>query len=137
MIFKGLILIAAVFMPSVLFGQEIIIDSLGLDSSSILNKYEVAYLDSLFASDKYDFNHKKVAFIIGEERFWAKTLISKDKYFKLIKRPNATYGNGIYVLNETEKKDSGGYDVIVISQCRAFNPKDLITILNGIKKNDK
>ena len=135
--FKRLMLNIAVFMPSLIFGQDIVYDSLGLDSSATLNKYEIAYLDSLFGSEKYDFNNKKIAFIIGEERFWAKTLITKDKYFKLFKRPHSMYGRGLYILNETEKKDSGGYDAIIIAQSRAYNPKDLMNTLKANKQNDK
>ena len=131
------VVILAVFMPTVSFGQAIVYDSLGLDSSSTLNKYEIAYLDSLFTSDKYDFNNKKIAFIIGDGNFWAKTLITKDKYFKQFKKPHSMYGRGLYILNETEKKDSGGYDAIIMAQCKAHNPKELINILSGKKQKEK
>lgn len=133
--FKRLIFIAAVFLPSLEFGQTIVYDSLGIDSTSYLNKYEIAYFDSLFVSEKYDFNSKKVAFLIGG--FYAETLITKDTFFSLFKEPHSIYGRGLYILNEVEKKDSGGYDVVIIAQCKAFNPEDIVSILNGTRKKEK
>ncbi len=135
--FKKNILVAALFMPSLMNGQNIKYDSLGLDSTSALNKFEIAYFDSLFVSEKYDFHNKKIAYIIGEERFWAEALITKDKFFSLFKKPHSIYGRGLYILNEIEKKDSGGYDVVIIAQCKAYNPKDIVSILNGTKQKGK
>ncbi|MFM9945619.1 MAG: hypothetical protein ACKVQB_10355, partial [Bacteroidia bacterium] len=59
-----LLLIFTIFLPTILFGQKIIIDSCGLDNDKKLNKYESDYFNKALEKQRGDFNFadKKIGF---------------------------------------------------------------------------
>ena len=101
-------------------------DSLGIDDNPILNEREVELLNSLLAESRieFDFADKKVAFITGSN---GRTIVSKSDYFKHSVIPWIEKDSKPQIfmvkLTEDEKKESGGYDVIVLSWVKIFTPK--------------
>ena len=84
------------------------LDKMGLDNSSTLNEYEGRYLNCIFNIDAQEFNlvGKKVGF-----------LGSKIYYFTSSRSPdhNSTTvgGSSLYILDSTQKVESGGYDAAI------------------------
>ncbi len=121
---KSLLIISNFFWALGLFAQKS--DSLGIDDNPILNESEVVLLNSLLAESRkgFDFTNKKVAFITGSN---GRTIVSKSDYFKKSVIPWIEKGSEPQIfmveLTEDEKKESGGYDVIVLSWVKIFTPK--------------
>ncbi len=107
-------------MTKICLGQEIVIDSCGLDSSTTLNKYEVKYFNQYLEKQRsrstFDFQDKKVGFAHGN---FGKGLISKKEYFNMWGKDYFENGshvvNQLIILTEEEKQQSGGYDAIIVS----------------------
>lgn len=89
---------------------------LGIDDSPLLNGEESLVLNQLLEDqrDAFDFDNKKVAFFTGS---LAGTIIEKSACFKGQIVPWLQKGDqpqiSMIELNENEKRDSGGYDVLV------------------------
>ena len=89
-------------------------DKMGCEKSSILNSYEVAYFNVFFkdSSKKIDFSGKKVGFIYHGARS------NKVEYFDLEKdrysRKYTPNNCKLYIFDETQKKESGGYDAAIV-----------------------
>jgi hypothetical protein len=84
------------------------LDKMGIDSSSILNEYEGRYFNFIFNIDPQDFNliGKKVGF-----------LGSKIDYFNstrsLDRNSTTVGGSSLYILDTTQKEESGDYDAAI------------------------
>jgi hypothetical protein len=119
MIMKPLIIIL-IFLNNFCFGQEVVIDSCGLDSSITLNKYESQYFNQSLEKQRirsnFDFQKKKVGFAHGN---FGNGVISKKEYFdrwgKVYFENNSHVLNQLIILTEDEKQQSGGFDAIIIS----------------------
>lgn len=113
-------------------GQINPIDSCGLDSNTVLNKYEIKIIDSIcFApintrksvvdpKKGFDFNNKKIAFYSCTKNSNTKGdgLLTKIEFFNLFKPKFWGHaGRGIIVFNEKEKNESNGFDAVVIIDC--------------------
>jgi hypothetical protein len=127
-------------------GQTLLPDSCGLDTNSILNKYEITFLDSvLFAprefkkgyvfdfKNGFDFRDKKIAFYSGNLDINGGGFLTKEKFFKNIK-PLYRGPRGLLVLSDKEKLQSDGYDAIIIISCKACSKDDIINKLKIHKK---
>lgn len=132
-------------------GQGNLLDSCGLDSSTVLNKCEIIVIDSLcFAPIKskktiidpkhgFDFTDKKIAFYSCTKNSNAKGdgLLTKKDFFDLFKpRFYGHAGRGIIIFSEEEKKESNGFDAVVIIDCpySLIKNEDLIQqLLNKYK----
>lgn len=102
--------------------QTINKDSSGLDSSEVLNKYEIALLDSIFSDplfekSKHEFKDKKIAF------FSATEYLPKDEFFKIAKSYRGP--KGFDVLDENQQRETG-YDIIILINVKAYQ-KDYYT----------
>ena len=96
-------------------------DKMGIESSEYLNNHECEYFKKIFKD--FDFEGKKICFL-GPGRL---VLSDKQKYFKSLKENNFFVHSDLYVFNEFEKEESGGYDaVIVYWNKRNYMSKDLI-----------
>ena|SRR5690606_27000329 len=97
-----------------------------MDNNSILNKSEVALLNSLLKEtrDSFDFTGMKVAFITGSK---GRTIVSKSDYFQNSVIPwiekDSIPQIFMVKLTEEEKMKSGGYDVLILSWVKVFTPK--------------
>lgn len=145
-----LIFLTAFLACQVSGGQINILDSCGLDSRSELNKYEIKIIDSLFIppheTKKYgtidpqsgfDLRGKTIAFYSCTKNVntTGNGLMSKKEFFELC-RPDfrGHAGRGIVIFNEREKKESKGFDAVIMIDCLAYDPeatKELIAKLAG------
>ena len=135
------------FTYQLCYGQINLLDSCGIDSKSELNRYEIKVIDSLLFAPRYskksgtidpkhgfNFSGKKIAFFscTKDGNTKGNGLMSKSEFFKLFKPVfNGHAGNGLIVLSELEKKESNGFDAIIIIDCPYpyITTKDLISKL--------
>lgn len=133
-------------------GQKLLADSCGLDSKSILNKYEIVFIDSLvfhpYVTKKagvidpkngFDFASKEIAFYSCTKNSdtKGKGLISKEEFFKIFKlTPRGHAGIGIIKFTKIEKANSNGFDAVIIIDCPYNIPdkKELILKLADYNK---
>lgn len=137
---KYLAIIVMLFSGINLFGQvrnfnnipkDILnqLDKMGVDGSSLLNSYEGAYFNVAFKEslNGFDFTGKKVGFIYSGARS------NKKEYFDLekdrFKRSNTPNRGTLYIFDETQKKESGGYDAAIV-----YWSKRLIPIQDVVKR---
>ena len=97
------------------------LNEMGVDNSSFLNSYESDYLNVIFQNSReaFDFSRKKIGFITGSN---GGTQSNKNAYFE---KEKERYAHGqspnkgfLYVFNETQKKESGGYDAVIVYWCK-------------------
>jgi hypothetical protein len=122
---------------------QINLDSCGVDSKPVLNQYEITIIDSMFlppyATKKevidpkkgFDLKDKKIAFYSCTESSNTKGdgFLSKKEFFQLSRLNFKGHaGRGIIIFNEMEKKESKGFDAVIIIDCPYDNltKKDLI-----------
>lgn len=114
------------------------LDKMGVDSSSMLNDYEAKYLNFIFAvtPEEFDFAGKRVGFLSNKTTirdYTGKTIGfrgCKEYFFgyeRLVSRDSRNYrgilasGCGfrncnLYILNASQKEESGGYDAAIVYQ---------------------
>lgn len=90
-------------------------DKTGLDNSPFLNRYESAFLNELLSDSLkcFDFTNKKVGFIT------ACVGCSKKGYFEMHRKhfaddKYALDSGMLYILDDRQKKESGGFDVAIV-----------------------
>lgn len=108
------------------------LDKMG-DSSPMLNSYESAFLNAVFKDslNGFDFTDKVVGFLQGGD---------KKRYFDMQRKhladKNSPLDNGtLYIFDETQKKESGGYDAAILFWSKSFLPKD--KLVKRLKKTWK
>ncbi|WP_160111104.1 hypothetical protein [Dysgonomonas sp. Marseille-P4361] len=90
------------------------LDSMGINDSYLLNKYEAEYFNILFGRERgnFDFTNKKVAFFISSGH-----MESKKDYFESEKgrfsRNESNTSANIVLFNEEQKSQNGGYDAVI------------------------
>jgi len=130
---RNLLIFILVFLAHhVSYGQINPLDSCGLDSNTVLNRYEISIIDSLFfrpfktrksvidPKNGFDFKNKKIAFFscTKNEKTQGDGLLSKNEFYNLFKpRFYGHAGKGLIVFNEIEKIESNGFDAVVIIDC--------------------
>ncbi len=91
------------------------------DSLPFLNAFEGEYLDSVFRDRRkdFDFTGKKIDFIKDGSK--ADYFNGHKKYF--FEKANSSVGS-LYILNETQKEELGGYDALILYKdwCKFFKP---------------
>ena len=134
---RSLVFLTMIFFYTNLFGQirtdnnipiDILkqLDKIG-DRLPMLNFYESAFLNTIFkdASNDFDFANKKIGFIKNSAKS------SKVDYFTMQKKHLANKKNpldngALYVFNETQKKESGGYDAAIVYWNKFVMPIDKV-----------
>ncbi|OFY90553.1 MAG: hypothetical protein A3K10_10245 [Bacteroidetes bacterium RIFCSPLOWO2_12_FULL_31_6] len=141
---KGIFGILLIFFITTLFGQTTEWNKCGLDNLSSLNDFEVLYFNEVFQNRKgdFDFNGKTVAYYTGSS---GTTISKKSYYFNGLKNGNngdkdihlwQAGGTQLLILNEKEKKLSGGYDVILVSWSKLLkNGKSRKRLVKRLKNN--
>lgn len=130
-------------IPTEILGN---LDKTGVDKSALLNSYESEYFNVIFKDSKkdFDFTGKKVGFIAsayGKSKN-KKNYFKKEKsQYKKYKRTNLNYTpivTTLYIFDETQKEESGGYDAAIL-YCRNLKFHTLQPEANVIKalKGDK
>jgi hypothetical protein len=138
----SLLLFSLSLVPAI--AQTLYLDSCGLDKSSILNQYEVHYIDSVFitpvklrkgrmydATNGFIFTNKNIAFHSCSYANGSDGFITKDKFFDFIKPTRYQGPHGVYILTGAEKIASGGFDAILLLNCKAYNQH---SALNSLKQ---
>jgi len=87
------------------------LDKMGVDTSSILNEYEVEYLNFIFRIDPNDFNlvGKKVGFLGSKRDFF-----NDEREWFHHGEKTGVGGSGLYIFNAEQKEESGGYDAAIV-----------------------
>ena len=114
-------------IPKDVLGQ---MDKMGIDDSPLLNSHESAFLNVVFKDSLkgFDFTNKKIGFLLaGSKR-------NKKEFFKEEKERyhnNCTTINGtLCILDATQKKESGGYDAVIVYWCKYLIPiQDVVKML--------
>ena len=102
------------------------LDKMGIDSSAILNKYESAFLNVIFKSklDGFDFTNKKIGFLLGVSKR------NKKEYFEETRvrysNNHSIISSALYIFNEKQKLESGGYDAAIVYWSKFVIPIDKI-----------
>lgn len=114
------------------------LDKMGIDDSPMLSSHESAYFNEVFKENLngFDFTGKKVGFI---ERGGIR---NKKKYFDLEKdrfsRKETPNGGTLYIFDETQKKESGGYDAAIVYWSKILIPiQDVVSRLSPILANKR
>lgn len=114
------------------------LDKMGIDDSPMLSSHESAYFNEVFKENLngFDFTGKKVGFI---ERGGIR---NKIKYFDLEKdrfsRKETPNGGTLYIFDETQKKESGGYDAAIVYWSKILIPiQDVVNRLSPILANKR
>ncbi len=98
-------------------------DKTGLDNSPFLNRYESALLSEMLPESLkwFNFSGKKVGFVDVSNNMIGFVVINYGKkgYFEKLKRHYSDerifFDNGmLYILNDRQKKESGGFDVAIV-----------------------
>lgn len=112
---KNILTILFVLFYSVAQAQNL--DSLGVNDNYLLNSEEAKYLNESVKGQRgsFDFNNKKVVFSKGNHA----TLITKSNYFEIFVKPSlkseGDMTNYLVILTDDEKKQSGGFDAIIVA----------------------
>ena len=99
--------------------QEVMnnLNRMGLDTNEYFNDYEMEYFSNLFNNANINLKGKRIAFI----KFCGRKS-NKKEYFNEVKefyyRNKGIVSTELYILNETQKKKSGGYDIIFVYWCK-------------------
>ena len=100
------------------------LDKIGVDDSILLNSHESDFLNEVFKDSLkvFDFTGKRVVFFKNGES-------SKKDYFNMHKKHlsnwNSPCDNGnLYIFDEAEKKESGGYDAVIVYWSKFVVPKE-------------
>lgn len=101
------------------------LDKIGVNDSTLLNSYESVFLNEVFKDSlkMFDFTGKRIAFFKG-----GSAESSKKDYFNMHKKhlsnENSPCDNGnLYIFDEAEKKESGGYDAVIVYWSKFVVPK--------------
>ncbi len=119
---KLTLLFSILFLHSSLYAFNI--NSLGSNSSDTLTVDEIEYFDSMIKNKPVNFklSNKRVAFVTGNS---GSVILKKSQYFNKIVKPrfqhSKTVKASIVILDSTEKRISGGYDVIILSWVKLFS----------------
>lgn len=98
---------------------------MGIDSSLILNNFELAYFNEKF--DNFDFTDKKVCFF-GPDGL---TLTNKQQYFNNLKENEFDTHCDLYIFNKLEKEKSGYDAAIVFWSKKTYSKESLINTINS------
>jgi len=109
----------------------------GNDNSNELSAEEEAFFNQIYNDRGFDFKGKKIAFmnphLDGKE-----SIRTKKEFIEKIKKHLETdflypASEELEILSEEDKKETGGYDAMIIYQTKKSNPGQLIKILKENK----
>jgi len=117
-------------------------DNLGLvgnDNRADLSDEDAVFFNNIYHFTGFDFNGKKIAFI--NPHLEAKESIrTKKEYIEKIKKhleSDFLYPTDhLEILNEQEKKESGGYDAMIVYQSKRYFKTQLIQVLKESSMKD-
>jgi len=110
-------------IPAELLNQ---LDKMGVDDTSVIDSLEGAYLNESYKDSLkgFDFVGKKVCFLKGG------MISNKSEFFK---SEMEQYGisstasvSVLYIFNETQKQETGGYDAAIVFWRKIYMPTDKV-----------
>ena len=86
------------------------LDKMGTDNTEILNVYEGEYFNYIFDNSPQIFNlaGKKVGFIRDKMDYFKQTRSLYNQGSSIVG------GNSLYIFNDAQKEESGGYDAAIV-----------------------
>lgn len=110
----------------------------GNDNIAELTNEDAAFFNTIYHDRNFDFQSKKIAFMnphLIEEK---EAIRTKKEYIEKIKKhleDDFLYPTDeLVILNEQEKKESGGYDAMIVYQTKRVYKDELIQILKEHSK---
>ncbi len=106
----------------------------GNDTSSVLTPQDASFLNQIFKHSKgaFDFSGKNIAIV----RTQTNSVVTKSEFINKVKKHlegDFLYPyDFLYILNDKEKNESGGFDAVIIYDCLKCEGRDAVAIL---KKN--
>lgn len=96
---------------------------MGIDNSSILNEYEVQYLNTIFRTDtnNFQFFEKKIGFLGSKRDFF-----NDEKEWFYRGEKSGVGGTALYIFNSSQKEESGGYDGAIVYWSKFAIPIDKV-----------
>ena len=101
--------------------------TIGPNEIAILNKL-IYHSVSTNAEMQYDFSGKKIAFYSCAHDPDSDGFLTDDEFFGFA-FPEYTGPSGLLVLNENQKNATGGWDAIVLINCKAYSEEELLNLL--------
>jgi len=135
---KNLLVIILLTFANLAICQNL--DSLGMNENSLLNSHESTFLNAQLEQQRqraeFNFCGKQIGFATGHgPRHYG--IRTKSEYFKEAKTYHANNAHIVDILvvfTEQEKKDSGGYDAVVVSWSKfGVNEKDRKELVVDLK----
>lgn len=110
------IMVLFLLLGSTVFSQILVLDMSKIDNNSTLNKYESDFLNHYLKDERkqFEFTDKRIIFVTGST---GNEIRSKIDYFNEIdnwnKKYNRKIATSLYIFNDEENEESGGYDAIL------------------------
>ena len=110
------------------------LENMGVDNSPVVNDLEGAYLNVSYKDslDGFDFIGKKVGFLLDGR------VLDKPEFFKserncyIKDNSEKAIPSDLYIFNETQKQESGGYDAAIVYWSKVYIPTD--DVIKRLKK---
>lgn len=100
-----------------------------------IDQTEIAILNKLIyhsgttdAEMHYDFSGKKIAFFSCAHDPDSDGFLTDEEFFGFA-LPEYNGPRGLFVLNENQKNTTGGWDAIVMINCKAYSEEELLNLL--------
>jgi len=133
---KTILIIFLFWAAFTTFGQSLRTDSCGIDTSAVMNKFEIQYIDSVFFApfemkkgefgsftNGFNFNEKRIAFFDCSKTTENGYMTKKEFYQKIL--PEYHGPHGLTILKENEKRKTG-YDGIITINCKMIVEGELV-----------
>ena len=134
---KQIVIILMLFSCMSLFGQvryfkdipaELLnqLDKMGVDDTSVIDSLEGAYLNVSYKDSLkgFDFIGKKVGFLRGGLKSYKSEFFNSEKEQYRISSTASV--SALYVFNEAQKQESGGYDAAIVYWRKSYLSKDKV-----------
>lgn len=109
------------------------LQSVGNDNLAELTEQDAVFLNTIYHYRSFDFKGKKIAFMNPHLEKEKQVIRTKKEYIEKIKKhleDDFLYPTDeLIILNEQEKKESGGYDAMIVYQTKRSYKDQLIQIL--------
>lgn len=101
-------------------------DNLGVDNSPLLNEYESDYFNEVFKDslNGFNFSGKKIGFIYSGAKSDKKEYFDLEK--KRLKNGDSPNSGTLYIFDEAQKEESGGYDAVIVYWCKFYYSKEQV-----------
>ena len=117
-------------------GQTMQTDSCGIDTSAVLNEFEIRYIESVFFApyktkkdefgsftNGFNFHEKKIAFYDCSKTTENGYMTKKEFFEKVL--PEYRGPHGLTVLKDNERNETS-YDAIIVINCKMIVEGELV-----------